>query len=122
MNTSPITATLSETSPRAEAWRAIYGRLDGIPLQSVVPIAVHVPVKGDTLAYLLDLERITPDERQRLIAHLAASFNYSRETVEQNLDQMGVPILVEDVIVTLLPAFSLWSALDALDEDDDDDF
>jgi hypothetical protein len=120
MNPNQITATIHETSERAADWQRIFGRLDNIPLRSPWPTAAVLPEKGQTQIYLLDVGAITSDERQRLIDYIAGRFSLPRELVEQGLDATGVPIVAEELLVTI-PAALAWSILDAEDDDFEDD-
>ena len=135
------TATILETSPRAANWQHIFGRLTDVPLCSPFPILVHVPDHQNALAYLLDVSLITPEERLRLVNHIAKYFSQTHAEVERDLDVHGVPILAEDVLVSIPQglAMSMLGGDDPFDledevvdwqddhcgydgEDDDDDF
>ena len=69
------TITILESSPRAANLLHIFGRLTDIPISSPFPIRVHVPDHQNALAYLLDVSLITPEERLRLVNHLAKYFS-----------------------------------------------
>lgn len=112
------TATISENSPRALDWLGIFDRLHSILLQSPIPIRCDLPGKSGALCYMLDVKAITTDERQRLIDHIVRRFNLPGEKVEQDLDQMGMPILAEDVQV-MIPAALAFSMMDDMADDDD---
>ena len=91
--------TLRAASARAADWLKIFGRLDSIPVKSWIAHWAELPGIGDSIVYMLDLERITAEERVRLIAHIAERFKFPLEVVAQDLDAEGVPILADDVTV-----------------------
>ena len=100
------TATISEKSPRAERWQRVFQRLTDIPLLSPLSIRVSVPEKGTTDAYLLDLDMLKPDERERLIQDIASRFDIPLEEVRRDIVR-GVPILAEDLIVSIPQGLAL---------------
>jgi len=135
------TASIIETSPRAADWLRVFGRLTDIPLRSPFAIRVNVPGRSNVSAYLLDISFITPEERLRLVNHIADRFNLTPAEVDRDLDAQGVPILAEDVLVSIPQglALSMLGDVDPFDleeeevdwdddgcgydgEDDDEDF
>lgn len=94
-------AGLSPDSPRRNDWLFVFGRLDCIPLTGYQPQAATVPGRPDALVYMLDLERLAPAERERLIHHLAVRFKLHVAEVARDLDRVGCPILAEDVLVAV---------------------
>lgn len=100
MNHDQTTATIIETSPRAADWQAIFGRTCDIPLKGSRPSVANRPGLGYAYVYKLDLLAITADERQCLIEHIVTRFSLLRDQVERDLDERGVPILAEDVLVS----------------------
>jgi hypothetical protein len=133
MNPNQVTATIYETSERAADWRGIFHRLDNIPLWGPLPQLLHVPEKGEVLAYFLDLSAITNDERERLVAYIAGRFNLPHNEVARDLHQVGCPVLAEELLVTvptgvaLSMMYDVYAEIDevyaelGLDENDDDD-
>jgi hypothetical protein len=71
------------------------------PVMNIIPVQVTVPEIGKADAYLLDTARLTIDERNRLIAMLAARFLLTVEDVERNLDETSCPILANEVVVRI---------------------
>jgi len=135
------TASIHETSTRAADWLHVFGRLNDIPLRSPFAITVDVPGRSNVSAYLLDVSLITAEERLRLVNHIANRFNLPHSEVERDLDAHGVPILAEDVLVSIPQglAMSMMADVDPFDledevvdwqddhcgwdgEDDDDDY
>jgi len=83
---------------RAETWQRIFGT-DRIPLVSFVPQRGDLPGKPDALFYMLDLKVITAEQRARLVEVTAKRFRLDPAFVEANLDEIGVPVLADDVHV-----------------------
>lgn len=86
-------------SPRAADWLKVMGSRE-IAIKSPLP---HLAILPDSRAWVfdMDLEALTPEQRARLIAHLAERFHLPVAEVEANLDQEGCPVLDEDVTVTI---------------------
>lgn len=82
---------------RAKDFAAVFGRTT-VPVTSFFPTRANLPGKPGALIFLLDLARLTPDERARLIAHLAQRFGLAPADVAQDLDAQGVPILADSCI------------------------
>ena len=116
------TITILESSPRAANWLHIFGRLTDIPIRSPFPIRVHVPDHQNALAYLLDVSLITNEERLRLVNHLAKYFSLTHAEVERDLDSDGVPILADDVIVSIPQGIALSMINDPFDLDEEIDW
>jgi len=79
----------------------VFGRLSGIPIENYLATRAKLPGHADALVYLLDLARITPDERARLVVRIAERFDMDEAEVELNLDASGCPILAEDAMVAI---------------------
>ncbi len=95
------TATIMQKSERAPDWLNIFGRLSDIPVTKYLPDVVNLPGKPASRVYFLDLLRITPSERSKLIGSIARRFNLDRNFVEQHLDAEGCPILADEVVVAI---------------------
>jgi len=95
------TLTLSECDVRARQWLFVFGRLCDIPITGYLPQHARLPGMGKELVYLLDLARVTPDERARLVSVIAERFDMDEAEVELNLDASGCPILAEGVMVAI---------------------
>lgn len=70
-----------------------------VPIRSIVPSPVNLPGHPDAPAYFLDLDAISDGQRARLIAALAGKFGQPESDVADHLEEHGVPILADDVIV-----------------------
>lgn len=65
-------------------------------VKSPIPQRIIRPDETEGLAYFLDLDLITKEEREKLIKNISERFNQSIDFVRENLDKMGVPILKEN--------------------------
>lgn len=116
-----ITATIDDEERRA-LWSDVFP--DGrVPIKVPVAYEVSVPVKGQTLAYELDLDALSDEQRQGVVETISRAFNLPIEDVEDNIKEIGVPVLDEGVTVTVTDNAYFGTALDINDvrpiEDDD---
>lgn len=100
------TAIISQQSPRYQEWLAVFGTTE-IPIVNIL-----VPNKANVLGqirdvYMLDLRKLTEEQTERLIAHIARKFNVNIAEVRRDLHQHGVPLLAEDLIITTDQMFFL---------------
>ena len=100
MKSNQFIVSIRQTSPRAAGWQKVFGRLDGIPVTGFFTSMVTVPEKGETSAYMLDLEAITSKEYDNLVEFLAIRFGLPADEVRKELWK-GVPLLEEDVILSM---------------------
>jgi hypothetical protein len=96
------TATVYDED-RAALWRRVFDQPEDekpeVPIVSLIPITVQVPDhETPQRAYELDLNAITTRQRMRLVKALAECFQLDPATVEAEIDKVGVPILVRDVV------------------------
>ena len=94
-------ATIRQNSERAEAWREVFGSYE-VPLRSPLPMRASAPGIAEGLFYELDLQELSAEQRRRLITHIAQKFQIDEREVVETLDEVGCPILDEDVTVTVL--------------------
>lgn len=100
------TAIISEKSERYAEWVKVFGT-------SEVPIInIFVPNKANVLGevrdvYMLDLKALNKTQRYRLCTHLADKFGFHFNEVEATIDEIGVPLLAEDLIITTDQMFFL---------------
>lgn len=83
--------------PRGDEWERVLGTRT-FRVRSPIPSIADLPGKPGAQVYMLDLDEITPAQREALITHLAAKFAIARELVAAEIDT-GVPILDEDCTV-----------------------
>ena len=119
--------TNGKINPAADPERAamileIYGSHE-IPLLSPIPTYQSLPI-GERLCYLVNLRCLTPEQRQRLVSHIAGRFNLDPTHVDSKLDQVGVPVLADNITVTSSDQGLLFSIMDGWDCDEwgDDDW
>ena len=94
--------TVTVTNPeRAADWQAMLGSTT-VFILSPIPVLANLPGKPHAQVYLLDLEALTPEQTDRLIAYLAQKFSIPESEVARGLPTEGVPILADDCIVTVL--------------------
>ncbi len=116
------TATILESSPGADDWQHVFGRLHDIPLRSPFAIKVNVPGRDNARAYLLDVSLITNEERLRLVNHISIRFNLPHSEVERDIDSIGVPILADDVIVSIPQGLAMSMIDDPFDIEEETDW
>lgn len=85
-------------SPRAEEYLRVFCGLD-VPIKGYEPFLAEMPEVGVQLVYLVDLERLKPETRQRLIAHISQRFKLPVEDVARDIDAENVPVLADGVTV-----------------------
>lgn len=85
----------------AATWRKILARSERIPVVSPRAVIANLPGLGATACYFLDLPRLTPDERSRLVDHLAASFGLPIQEVADDIDEHGVPIRASTCVIVM---------------------
>jgi len=95
-----FTATIRKESTRAQAWINILGT-DTAPITSPIPTLASAPGVPEGLFYMLDLTQLTQEQRIKLIRYLAQRFDVVESEVAETLDEVGCPILDEDVVVTV---------------------
>src|SRR4030042_306276 len=107
---------------RRKYFEAIFGS-NAVPVTTYLPVTVKVPEKGITEAYTLDFKRVTPTQRQAIIAHIAQRLKLDPTSVAKDLEKMGVPILADQCPVAI-PASLVTpddSPVDEAEEDEDDE-
>jgi len=95
-----FTATIRQNSERAADWIEVFGGRT-VPLVSFVPEWASAPGIAAALFYQIDIAALTQSQRARLVAHLAARFHIPEAEVDATLDEVGCPVLAEDVMVTV---------------------
>jgi hypothetical protein len=92
---------------RQEMWKRIF------PPDGKVPITCPIPVGRANLAgqeaeyYLVDFDRVSEDEKFRLITEISEKFNLSPLSVAQDIKSQGAPIKADGVLVTWCKIHSL---------------
>ncbi len=96
--TSDFMVTVS--GPRAADWEKVFGTTT-VPVKSPNPHPASLPGKPFAMIYELDIEMITPEQRRRLVEHLASRFGLTEHEVERDIERQGVPLLAEDCSVAI---------------------
>lgn len=93
---------------RRKEWMEYFGT-DTVPVKNLFPVRAEVCGK-EKLVYLMDLEKLSNEQRERMIKYIAEKFEdeikdeeiYTHESAEayvrEQLDEKGVPILADDCI------------------------
>jgi hypothetical protein len=89
-----------ENTDRIADWERILGTRR-VCIKSPIPTRASLPDRGEAFIYELDLDLLTDDQRERLVRHLAEKFGYTVEQVEQALPYHGVPILADDITLSI---------------------
>lgn len=84
---------------RQDMWKRVF------PPDGKVPISPPLPYRGnlsgqDSLFYLVDLDRVTPLQRETLIQEMSTRFNLLPDDVVRDIDEQGVPVKADGVIAT----------------------
>jgi hypothetical protein len=90
---------VTTTDEKQEEWKQIFP--DGkLPVRCPFPVGTfeHPMLKEPHQFYELAIERLTSEERKRLVAFISKKFNISEETVNKELDKQGCPIRAENTI------------------------
>jgi hypothetical protein len=85
---------------RAKEWLDVLGTTT-IYVESPFPTRMYLPGHDDAEAYMLDLDLITAEQRERLIEHIATKFDIPIDEVQAELDTKGVPILADNCTLTV---------------------
>jgi hypothetical protein len=85
---------------RAAEWQAVFGS-EQVYVTSPFPEMGDLPGLGRVQIYKLDLALLTPDQRRRLVEHIAGKFGLDPELVDRDLNQVGCPVLARDVTLVV---------------------
>ncbi len=111
------TATLHDEHRRA-IWGSIFPDAR-VPIKSIIPFKADLPGHLRADVYMLDLDAISDEQREKLIDAIVQLFGLSAEDVRSDLVR-GVPILADNVIVSSTDQGLVMSLMDdSLDPFDD---
>jgi hypothetical protein len=89
------------TNPeREEEFLKVFGRTT-VNVESPIPHMASIPGKGRCRIYKLDLNLISEEEREKLVAHIAEKFKLNPEFVKAELARAGLPILADECTVVI---------------------
>lgn len=115
-------ATIRAESERAAWWLETFGG-DRCPVKSILPHWVSVPGHLNALVYEIDIRALTSEMRERLVQSIAKRFGQDPAFIEASLDDVGCPVLADDVVVSttnvglFLPDFEMVAAGDGYTPD-----
>jgi hypothetical protein len=92
-------ARLTSTSPRYADWFGILGT-DKVPLRSPGEGETEFIGEGKVQAYVLNLDKLSEEQFERLITFVAKKFRADREIVRKEVQRDGFPIRAEDVTIS----------------------
>ena len=85
---------------RAAEWLVILGTTT-VCVESPFPILANLPGHPRAEIYLLDLDLLTVEQRERLISHLCRKFGVPAGEAETEIARAGIPILAEHCILII---------------------
>ena len=95
-----FTASIRKESPRAQMWEYVFGGLT-VPITTPVPIKADLPGKPNVSIFMLDIGKLNDSEKERLAEVLSKNFSIPIEEMREEIPKQGVPILSDDVIVSV---------------------
>lgn len=81
---------------RADDFRACGIDPKAVPIISLIAREVNLRI-GSCRVYMLDLNRLTAEQRAALEQHLGSKFNLPIAFVHDEMPRVGVPILADEV-------------------------
>lgn len=84
---------------RAATFERIFGSATA-PVRAPTPVLTALPGRGCALVYELDLDRLTREQRTRLIFYVAERFGHDAQRAAKQLHFLGMAILAEGCTVT----------------------
>lgn len=94
-------AKIREDSPRHEKWMRVMGTNE-IPIKTPIPAQGSIAGQDNALFFMIDLNELAEEQKERLIQHISINFGVDEAEVRGSLDQVGCPILDEDVTIIIL--------------------
>lgn len=91
-------AIIRPESTRYQEWMNAFGANE-VSIKSPIPHEGSAPGIERGLFYLIDLEELTGEQKERLVKHLASKFNIDEQEVASQL--VECPIYDEDVAVVI---------------------
>lgn len=87
---------------RAEEFKQVFGT-DTVQVLLPFPHMARLEgVEGEQSVYMLDVDALTTEQRDRLVVHLARKFVSSEIEISRFLENEGLPILAADTISTVI--------------------
>lgn len=92
--------SVTVTGERAEEFREIFGTTT-VPVVSPFSEIAELGDTGEHECFMLDLERISHEQYDRLVAHIARKFGTDEAAVAASLRERGLPIKAEDCLMSI---------------------
>jgi hypothetical protein len=108
-------ATISEKDPRAEIWMKVFGKLSFPLKHPLTNLNSNFP---DKIFYSGDATALTAEQKTKLIEAMTKKFNIPASKVEESFKDGIIPILAENVILSIC---ELHTRLIVMSEDEMDD-
>ena len=84
-------------SSREDDFLKVFGRLKDIPVTGWLPQLANLPTFDKPQeVWVLDTSKITSEERERLVMHIAERFQLKYSYVDAELERVGTPILASE--------------------------
>ena len=113
-----VTLSKGMDDVRADIWLKIFGKLS-FPLKHPIPF-LNPNFQGKTF-YAGDASALTLEQRKCLIETMSKKFNVSEAEIEASMKDGVIPILSDNLILSICQTHML-GMLDFSDEDSDDEF
>lgn len=91
------TVTVIGPPERVKATESVFGSAT-VPVKQLfaVPHWATLPGVGEAKVYDVDVEALTPEQRERLIDYGCERFGLARDEAERELERHGFPILADN--------------------------
>lgn len=92
--------TVTVGGSRGDEWERICGTRT-FPVRSPIPVLADLPGKPSSRVFLLAIEDLDGEVREKIFAHLAQKFGLSPEEQMREINAQGIPILDEECSVMI---------------------
>jgi hypothetical protein len=104
LNKCTCYAVMSSSDPAREAlWKRVFPPDGRLPIRSPVAAGMGNFPGGQSPFYLMDMSRVTPEQKQLIIEELARKFHIPEKAVASDIERDGIPVKADDVIVAWCP-------------------
>lgn len=88
---------------RAELFQKVFGT-DTVCVMSHLPQRANLPEIGEQNVYMLDMNEVTTEQREKLKGEMARRFGLLEDEVDELINSHGVPILAENCVLNVFGA------------------
>lgn len=93
-----MTVTVTVTDPaRVPDMERVFGSAT-VPVKGWLPEQASLPI-GRRRVFIIDVDALTPGQRERLIAYGCERFGVARDEAEREIAEHGFPLLADSCIV-----------------------